>query len=138
MSGLVTPPRRFTVDFLIADANWLSSNGGRPHWADERTKKATLRSLGAWKARQLRLPLLGVSTVEAFVTPRTHGRFDPNNAHPTTKPLIDGMTDYGVWVDDDSSWVQGPHHFRGVGVAPKGYRQVRFVITELGDPPSVA
>ena len=50
---------------------------------------------------------------------------------PTTKALIDGITDFGVWPDDNDLWVVGPDHRRGEGVAPLGVRKVRLVITEL-------
>ena len=40
-------------------------------------------------------------SVDVFVYPPSKRRLDPPNLYPTTKPLIDGLTDAGMWVDDD-------------------------------------
>src|SRR3546814_6107632 len=49
----------------------------------------------------------------AHITTPTKQREDPNNANPTTKALIDGLTDHHCWADDDSEHVLGPDHRRG-------------------------
>ena len=33
-------------------------------------------------------------------------RVDPPNMWPTVKPVIDGMTEAGLWIDDDSSHIR--------------------------------
>lgn len=126
----VDDPRTVVVEFAIRDGNWLSSNGRRPHWTTIRERRKALRWIALAKARELNLPKLGKCKVCAYITPRSHGRFDPNNAEPTTKSLIDGLTDYGVFPDDSDEWVTGPDHRRGEGIAPPGVRMVRLVITE--------
>lgn len=40
--------------------------------------------------------------VSILVLAPTRRRFDAPNLYPTIKPLIDGMTDAGVWSDDNN------------------------------------
>ena len=48
----------------------------------------------------------------------------PANGYPTIKALIDGMTDAGVWPDDDSEHVIGPDMRRATETPPKGFHAV--------------
>lgn len=41
-------------------------------------------------------------TIDVFVYAPSKRRIDPANLYPTVKPLIDGLTDAELWVDDDS------------------------------------
>ena len=38
--------------------------------------------------------------------PKNLHRVDPPNMWPTCKPVIDGMTEAGLWIDDDSSHIR--------------------------------
>lgn len=118
----------YTLDFIVPDSIWLQSNGTQPYRLVRADMVRQLKWLGLSAARAAGIPRLGKSRIIATITPRTHGRFDPNNAHPTTKALVDGITEAGVWPDDNSEWVLGPDHRRGVGVAPKDVRLVHFKI----------
>lgn len=40
------------------------------------------------------------------VYPPTRRRFDPPNIYPTVKALIDGLTDAGVWEDDNNKIIK--------------------------------
>lgn len=40
-------------------------------------------------------------TVNVNVYPPSKRRIDPPNLYPTVKHLVDGLTDAGVWTDDD-------------------------------------
>lgn len=45
-------------------------------------------------------------------------RFDPNNLHPTTKAIVDGLVSAGLLADDDHKHVLGPdHRYGGTGQA---------------------
>lgn len=58
----------------------------------------------ALKASSLEVPyLFDRYTVRVFVSSPTNRRCDPGNYYPTVKPLIDGLTDCGWWVDDDAA-----------------------------------
>lgn len=51
--------------------------------------------------------------VFAYVSMPSRRTFDPNNANPTTKALIDGLTDHGCWPDDKAKYLHGPDHRLG-------------------------
>lgn len=112
---------------------WMTSNH-RPHWRKKAARTKWLRQLAATTARQVGLPkdLPTPVRIEAFITYPRGCSPDPNNAEPTTKPLVDGLTDYGCWPDDNRKHVLGPDHRYG-GVTP-GRRTVRLVITPGGTP----
>lgn len=40
------------------------------------------------------------------VKPPTNRRFDPPNIYPTVKALIDGLTDAGIWEDDNGKIIK--------------------------------
>lgn len=42
--------------------------------------------------------------------PRDTFKFDPNNLAGTTKALVDGLVDAGLFVDDSREYVVGPDH----------------------------
>jgi hypothetical protein len=50
-------------------------------------------------------------------------RFDPNNLHPTTKAIVDGLVQAGLLIDDDHKHVLGPDHRYG------GKGEPRIVLT---------
>lgn len=93
---------------------WLSANG-RYHWREKSKRTQWLRSLAWARANELGVPTGLVTPVRAvaWVTTPTARREDPNNTAPTTKALIDGLTDHGCWPDDDSEHLYGPDHRRG-------------------------
>ena len=72
-------------------------------------------------------------SVIATVHYRTAVRADPANAQPTLKALIDGCTDAGIWVDDDSTHLIGPDPRRGCnlpGLRPGEHRVVLTITPE--------
>lgn len=44
--------------------------------------------------------------VTAIIHPLTHGRFDPENAAPMVKAILDAITQSGYWPDDNADYVQ--------------------------------
>lgn len=133
-----------SVDIVIVvpAREWLTSNG-RYHWADRSRRTAAVRRR-AWAAalahrmpdgRRHRRPWYeGRVRVTATIQGRMAGRMDPANAYPTVKAALDGLTDAGVWVDDDSRHVVGPDMRRGDpdNHLPTGAHRVTITITELG------
>lgn len=59
-------------------------------------------------ARAGRAPRFERAEVKVIVRFPDGRRRDPNNYHATTKPLIDGLVDAGVFPDDDAEHVLGP------------------------------
>ena len=48
--------------------------------------------------------------------PKDTYKFDPNNLAGTTKALVDGLVDAGLFVDDSREYVLGPdHRWGGIG-----------------------
>lgn len=127
-----TVAERITV--TVPKALWMSEND-RLHWQTKRRKTAALRALGAAEARRQHVPKLQAPVhVMAHIKYPTATRADPNNANSTTKPLVDGFTDAGVWDDDDGTRVLGPDHRRAPGKAPKGCHVIEFIITSQAVP----
>ncbi|MDJ0321673.1 hypothetical protein [Pseudarthrobacter sp. PS3-L1] len=57
-------------------------------------------------------------------------RFDPNNLADTTKAIVDGLVDAGLFIDDSRQYVLGPDHRWG----GKGAAEIVLEITEIGAP----
>ena len=116
-----------TLTFTIPADTWLTHNG-RLHWAVKAKRTKTLRALGHLKAREANLRDLGPTLVTAHIGYLTNGRVDPANC-AVLKPLIDGMTDAGVWPDDDSTHVVGPMPLRGPKSPTPGAYTVTLTLT---------
>jgi crossover junction endodeoxyribonuclease RusA len=114
------------------DLEWLNSNDRRFRFNKTRLTKAwrrlgyeaILRGSGACPDETLHVanPFAGrVHVVASFWKPtRTH--YDPNNLWPTVKAICDGLTDAGLWADDDHEHVIGPDMRHG------GYGAARVVL----------
>ncbi len=76
----------------------------RPHWTQKAKITAYLRQIGRLKVPDgkyttytKKCPCGLVVTIYA----PTKRRMDPPNFYPTVKALVDGMTDAGIWTDDN-------------------------------------
>lgn len=76
----------------------------RPHWSQKAKITAYLRQIAKVKGREgktipftKRRPCGLVVTIYA----PTNRRMDPPNFYPTVKALVDGLTDAGIWSDDN-------------------------------------
>jgi crossover junction endodeoxyribonuclease RusA len=119
------------VVFTIPKALFLSANA-RTHWAPKMRATRELRRLGAVKGRGLKPRQ--TTHVAAFIGYLRNGTADPSNAAPTVKALIDGLTDAGLWEDDDSTHVIGPTYLRDPKSSTPGHYTVRLVLTEQKEP----
>lgn len=68
--------------------------------------------------------------VIAIIHPLTHGRFDPENAAPMVKAILDALTDTGFWPDDDSKHIIGPDYRGGEPSIRKGWYRITIRIEE--------
>ena len=114
--------------FTIPADLWLSANQ-RMHWAPKAKRTKALREHGYYGAEDAGYPRFDVCHVAAFIGYLRNGKADPANAAPTIKALIDGMTDAGVWPDDDSTHVIGPTYLRDPKSPTPGCYTVRLVLT---------
>ena len=121
-----------TLTIHIPPGMWLTANQ-RPHWAAKAAATRSLRDLAHAHAaaRHLR-PAPTPARVVAHIHLRTGARFDPANASPTTKALVDGLTDAGLWPDDDAAHVIGPDHRLGAPMPAlrRGWHAITLTIEE--------
>ena len=117
-------PYILTVD--VPRTIWLTSNQ-RLHWRSRADRTRALRTLGMVTARNATIPKLGPTRVTTHIgyPPNVH-RVDPGNAHPTSKALIDGLTDAGIWPDDDHQHVIDGGHRRDPEPSKPGTYRVRL------------
>ena len=122
--------RQWVLDFARPD-EWIIMNE-RIHWAPKAAKTRTWRSVTASYARSEGIPRLDRAhiVVQPCFTRQNRTR-DITNWMPTAKACVDGLTDAGLWLDDDDAHVVGPDLRPGPTV--KGLARIRITITEL-DP----
>lgn len=126
------------VSFPVPPEWWRDANrDGRLRWFDLARRSRGLRGMafkvGRSEIARLRLsrPVFGRCSIIAWVRyPPTAHRADPANAAPTVKPIIDGLTDAGFWVDDDSSHVVAVAYMRGPDPAPPSQHIITLDIKE--------
>lgn len=116
---------------------WLSSNGR--YGVHERARRTRmLRQRAFFLAKSEALPHFEERVrVDFFVhSRRSGGRMDPANAYPAIKAIVDGLTDAGVWVDDDDAHLEGPVPHRGEAVPSLGvgFHRITVRITPLSAP----
>ena len=98
------------LEVVVPENEWISANS-RFNWRERARRVKALRARAFWLARAKRLiPADGRALVVAGVQASVARRSDPANASATTKPLLDGLVDAGVFPDDDHTHVVGPHH----------------------------
>lgn len=127
-----------STQVLVVDVprnEWLTANGRYGHPAQRASRVHRLRQRAAALARSNRLqPCNGLVSITATVHGRVNRWSDPNNSADTTKPLIDGLRDARVLVDDDHTHVIGPDHRYGEPLPnlPAGWHRVVLTITPEG------
>lgn len=93
----------------LANGNQIINANDRMNWRVKGLIAQFLRQLGHDKSINIDYspdnPLFSPENpcvVSILVLAPTRRRFDAPNLYPTVKPLIDGMTDAGVWSDDNN------------------------------------
>lgn len=112
---------------LDIPADWWLSANQRLHWAEKARRTRSLRQLAATKARAEKVPTFDVCHITAHIGYPTNAKADPANAN-VVKPLIDGLVDAGVLVDDDDTHLIGPDYRRDTKTGRAGFYRVRLVI----------
>ena len=114
----------------IPKSHWHTSND-RGKWYIFAPRIKANRAAAKNAAIKGGLGTFSVAHVTAHIGYPRNGRADPGNASPVVKALLDGLTDAGIWADDDSLHVIGPDYRREVGVTGKpGVHTVRLVLIE--------
>lgn len=106
----------------------------RPHWTQKAKITAYLRATAAKEGQRYnctsyskKRPCGLVVTIHA----PTKRRLDPPNFYPTIKALVDGLTDAGIWTDDNSEVIKFMTFKRGGPSEIPGKYRVRLEIKEL-------
>lgn len=109
------------AQFDIPRALVLNSNV-KTGWQAKSRIARQLRERAGWTMRGAGLVASKHNTIVLKVTIEIDQRrqFDPPNYAPTLKPLIDGMTDAGLWTDDNGDIITAVVFTRGEGKAAKG------------------
>jgi len=106
---------------------WYSLNDRIHHYKRARIAKA-VRGKAAMLARAHLAPVTGPCTVTAHIAYPRSGRADPHNA-AVVKHILDGLTDAGIWADDDSTHIPAVAYRRDPTTGTTGLWQVRLTIT---------
>ena len=101
--------QEFIVD--IPRDEWWTQNR-RGHWRvkfahTSAVKQRAMAFARFWLQNGHHRPQHFPVHVTAIIHPLTHGRFDPENAAPMVKAILDALTDTGFWPDDDSKHIIG-------------------------------
>lgn len=124
-----------TLTFPIPRAWWFTSNS-RLHWAERARRTKQLRELGGLVGNSeinrlhLARPVFHQCRVTVEVSYPTVTRADPANTAPVIKALIDGLTDAGYWLDDDSHHVVEVAYRRDPVRCARGRHVVTITIKE--------
>ncbi|MDK7143352.1 hypothetical protein QP405_05700 [Gleimia europaea] len=124
----VPSPKETLFTFEVPRRLWMSSN--RPlqvrHMAALRRELNTMAQLSG---RMLKGKIHTPSDLTVWVCNPQNRRFDPANAYPTVKPLIDGLVAAGVLEDD--SWLELPATVfrKGAPTRKRGVYKVRLLFT---------
>lgn len=115
MVGRPAVTERVTVGVLVHPSMLINANdphGGSYHPKAE--KIADLRFLSSAKLGPLINPVrVRVRVTITYCFPGRQRRRDAANMAPSSKAIIDGLTDAGVWPDDNDKWVEGPDNRLG-------------------------
>lgn len=118
----------------IPPEHWFTSND-RGRWYVFAPKTKALRLAAKTAATNADLGPYAKVHVTAFIGYPRAGKADPGNAAPVVKALLDGLTDAGVWPDDDSAHVIGPDYRREEkSTGQPGVHTVRLVLTDQETP----
>ena len=65
--------------------------------------------------------------IDGYIYKPRGGSYDAMNYYPTAKALVDGLTRYGLTLDDSNEYVKGPYLHEG----GKGEARIIIEITEM-------
>lgn len=129
---------RRTITIRIPGNEWWTQNR-RGHWRAKYRRTSAVRRRALIAARDalnrgsLDTPTAWPVRVVATIHPLTHGRFDPENAAPMVKAIIDALTDAAIWPDDDSTHITGPDYRAGTPSGEKGWYAIDITIIQEGN-----
>ncbi|WP_297572475.1 hypothetical protein [uncultured Actinomyces sp.] len=121
-----------TVAVPVGARYWISSND-RPVWQEKARRTAALVRIGATAAMAHRLKVDTPARLTVTVHTPTNRRFDPPNAWPTVKPLIDGFVKAGALTDDSHKEIPETVFRQGEKTGVKSNYRLVFDFETLGE-----
>ena len=121
-----------TVAVLIGALDWISSNDRRA-WQDKARRTARLVKVGATIATTHRLKVDTPAHLTVTVHMPSNRRFDPPNAWPTVKPLIDGFVKGGALTDDSHKEIPETVFKKGEKTGVAGFYRLVFEFQSIGE-----
>lgn len=118
--------------FELMRKEMISSND-RLHFRAKASLTAKLRTLARFKCKLgVNVPYSNKKPCEVIVTiySPTRRTYDPPNFWPTVKALQDGMTDAGIWTDDNKEVITFTGFRHGGLSGSKRYR-IEIKIEEI-------
>lgn len=116
------------LEFTIPRGISITSNMRlHPHAKAKRVK--ALRTLAKVKAQGLTGP--EPCRIIAHLGFPDKRRRDPNNWADSTKALIDGLVEAGMFSDDNHTIIQGPDHRIDARKSERGHITIRLQTTEM-------
>lgn len=124
------------IDIAISRQLWWTQNRRSRSWAVPYARKKQVKASAHLTFRslinsgKLQKPEHWPVHVTAIIHPLTHGRFDPENAAPMVKAILDGITQSGYWPDDNAAYVLGPDYRLGEPSVEKGVYRITIRIED--------
>ena len=117
--------------------NMVLNSNDRYHQREKSKITKRIRSFAYWetlmnkdKKRASFSPSNPCEVIITVYSP-TKSKLDPPNLYPTIKAIIDGMTDAGIWTDDNHKVIKAMT-FKYGGLSNKiGYYKLEFEIKEV-------
>ena len=108
MQRVVVSLTRNTVKTSLKQGNQMINANDRMHYRVKQGISAYLRGLGEQLCPDISAPYDKENPchVTVYVHAPSARKQDPANWNPTLKPILDGFTDAGLWVDDNSDIVK--------------------------------
>lgn len=120
-----------TFALTIPKSIWLTSND-RYHWRAAANRTQAIRLQAKLAARGM-TPVSVPADVLAVVHTPTNTKFDPPNAWPTVKAILDGLVDAGVIPDDSDKEIPVTSFARGPKTGAQGRYRIAIRFMDAGD-----
>lgn len=126
-------------EFILSNTKKLKqmlNANDRPHWTQKAKITAFLRATAAKAGQKYNFPPYSkkrpCGLVVTIYAP-TKRRLDPPNFYPTVKALVDGLTDAGIWTDDNSEVIKYMTFKRGELSGIAGKYRIELEIKEYDE-----
>ena len=80
----------------------------RAHWTKRNVLTRTIRNIAHWNGLAMKPATVRSRVVITYGWTGPGRVRDAGNLQPTSKALVDGLVDAGVFPDDNDAWVEGP------------------------------